>query len=361
MRKSTFFFLVMLISAAHLFSQGVTDEYGTLNSNRYLSGLGISASYVNIANQSVFNQNVDGSFEMWIYPTSYTGTSKTLISKGATSNVSFLWGLSSSTGLMYLRIGTVDFPNTGGYAPPLNQWSHVAVTWAGGPNFTIKFYLNGAQLGSNVAGNATWNTNTDAIRIGGSQAFSTYAFIGYIDEVRFWQAELPAAKIASNRFVGIGDFTNSNYGGELTTNSYYTGLISSWTFNATDLAYDNVGNFNGTYLGSAVSVAQSVSLPLPYNFVLKLNGGTSDYLKVPSHANFNQTGDGTFDLWFKPVSFSTEQILISKGASAATTSFILGVTTSTGKLYFGSGNSIAQNTSGAGLTLNQWNLSLIHI
>ncbi len=355
MKKFTFFFLVFLLTVTNLFSQGITDEYGALNSNRYLSGLGISASYVNVAHQPIFNQNTDGSLEMWIYPTSYTGNPKTLISKGATTNVSFLWGLNASTGLMYLRMGTVDFPNTAGTPPPLNQWSHVAVTWTGGPNFTVKFYLNGAQTGSNVVGGSAWNLNTDAIRIGGSQAYNTNAFIGYIDEVRYWSIELPSSKIASNRFVGIGDFLNSNVSGALTTNSYYTGLISSWTFNATDLAYDNVGNFTGTYLGSAVSVAQSGSLPLPYNFALKLNGGSGDYIRVPHHTNFNQSGDGTIELWFKPLSFSTEQVLFSKGSSAATTSFILGVSASTGKLYFGSGNSIAQNTTGVGLTLNQWN------
>lgn len=355
MKKITLFLYLILLQSSYIYTQVFTDEYGSSNSNRYLSGLGISASYVNITHQSVFNQNVDGSLEMWINPTSYTGNPKTMISKGSTSNVSFLWGLNSPTGQMFFTIGFVSYQNLGGTSPPLGIWSHVAVTWSGGPNFTVRFYLNGVQTGSSITANSVWNLNSDPLRIGGSQAFNTNAFIGNIDEVRFWSNELPASKIASNRFVGIGDFLNSNLGGVLTTNSYYTGLISSWTFNATDLAYDNVGNFTGTYLGSAASVAQSGSLPLPYNFALKFGGGSSDYLTVPTHTNFNQSADGTIDLWFKPVSFTTEQILFSKGATAATTSFILGVAASTGKLYFGSGNSIAQNTSGAGLTLNKWN------
>jgi subtilisin-like proprotein convertase family protein len=355
MKKFTFFFLAFLFYSTFLFSQTITDEYGLTNFNRYLSGLGISASYVNVANQPVFNQNVNGTLEMWIYPTSYTGTPKTLISKGASTNVSFLWGLSASTGLMYLRIGTVDFPNNAGTAPPLNQWSHVAVTWMGGPMFTIKFYLNGAQTGTNVSGSAVWNAGSDAIRIGGSQAYLNNAFIGNIDEVRFWSIEVPASKIAANRFCGIADYINCNSSGQITTNSYYTGLISSWTFNTTGMAYDYAGNFNGTYLGSATSVVQQTSAPIPYNFAIKLGGGSSDYLVVPSNTNFNQSSDGTIELWYKPISFSTEQVLISKGATAASTSFIFGVAASTGKLYFGSGNSIALNTSGAGLTLNQWN------
>ncbi len=186
MKKLTFLLFLFLVYSVSIISQEVFDEYGTQNVNRYLSGLGISASYVNIPSQTAFNQNSSGSIEMWIYPTSFTGNPKTLISKGATSNVSFLWGLSPSTGRMYFSIGNDTYYNSNGSSPSLNKWSHVAVTWSGGPNFTVKFYLNGIQTGSSVTGNAVWNVNTDPVRIGGSQAFNTNAFIGNIDEVRFW-------------------------------------------------------------------------------------------------------------------------------------------------------------------------------
>ncbi len=356
MKKHIFYFLSFLFLFFNIsFSQGITDEYGYLNSNRYLSGLGIAASYVNVTYSSSFDQNEDGSLEMWVYPTSYIGTDKTLISKGAATNVSFLWGLTSGTGLMYLRIGTTNITNTGGTAPPLNQWSHVAVTWSGGPNFNVKFYLNGAQTGSTVSSAAAWNINSDGIRIGGSQGFVGNAFIGNIDEVRYWSIPLPVSSIINNRFIGLGDASGSNSNGQLTTNSYYSGLLASWTFNRTDLVTDEIGGHNGSYIGSAASTAQPYNVPLPYNFALKLGGGSNDYVIVPSNSAFNQTSDGSIDLWYYPVSFSNEQILISKGASPSTLSFILGVAASSGKLYFGIGSNIAQNLTGIGLTLNQWN------
>lgn len=336
-------------------SMAQTDEYGYSNANRYLSGLGIAASYVNVPYNSSFEQNEDGTIEMWIYPASYTGNDKTLISKGATTSVSFLWGMTSGTGQMYFRIGTNNFVNVGASAPPLNQWSHVAVSWSGGPNFTIKFYLNGAQNGSTVTGTSAWNINTDPIRIGGSQGFLNNAFIGYIDEVRYWSTAIPITSITNNRFVGLGDVTNANSGNVLTTNSYYTGLISSWTFNRTDIVNDEIGFHSGTYVGSATSTAQTSSIPLPYNFALKLGGGSNDFVVVQNNTAFNQTTDGTIDLWFYPISFTNEQILIAKGATAPSLSFILGVAASTGKLYFGTGTNIAQNTTGTGLTLYQWN------
>jgi len=358
MKKITFFLIAAsftIFSISNIFSQNITDEYGSSNVNRYLSGLGLAASYVNVPFQSVFEQNDEGTLEMWIYPTSYTGSDKTLISKGITTNVSFLWGIKAGSGLMYFRIGTTDFINTGGNAPPLNQWSHVAVSWQGGTNTIVKFYLNGTQTGSDAVISSSWNLNSNALRIGGSQAYPGNAFLGDIDEVRFWSISMPAFKIAANRFIGIGDAPGANAGGRLTTNSYYSSLISSWTFNQTNVAYDYISGFNGTYVGSASSTAQTLNEPLPYNFALKFNGGSSDYVLIPNNAAFNQNVHGTIDLWYYPVSFSSEQILVSKGASASTISFILGVAASTGKLYFGTGTSIALNSSGAGLTLNQWN------
>ena len=358
MKKFTFFLIAasfLLFPLSKIFSQNITDEYGTSSENRYLSGLGIAASYAYLSYSPFYDQNINGSLEMWIMPISFTGNDKTLISKGATTNVSFLWGLSSGTGQMFFRIGTTIFSNTGGTSPALNTWSHVAVTWGGGPNFTVKFYLNGVLTGNAVSLSATWNNNSDEIRIGGSEAYPGNAFIGNIDEVRYWSVELPSSKIVNNRFIGIGDVPGSNSTGQLTTNSYYTGLIASWTFNRTDIVNDEIGGHNGNYTGSAVSIPQTSSVPLPYNFALKFGGTNNDYIIVPHNTAFNQTTDGTIDLWYYPISFNTEQILLSKGASTITTTMILGVTASTGKLYFGTGSSVALNTTGNGLTLNQWN------
>ena len=354
MKKITFFFLFFLI-ASGIFSQNNIDEYGTLNSNRYLSGLGMPNSYVYVSYDSTFEQNVEGTLEMWINPSSFSGTDKTLISKGAASNVSFLWGLRANTGKMYFRIGTTDFEDINGAAPILNAWNHVAVAWEGAPNYTVYFYVDGTEWGSPSNGTASWNLTTDEIRIGGSQAFPENAFTGFIDEVRYWASSLPLHNIASNRFTGIGDAPGANTNERLTNNSYYTSLISSWTFNQTDAAFDYIGGFNGTYTGQASTTEQITTLPMPYNLALKLGGGSTDYVIIPDNSIFNQSTDGTIDLWFYPISFSTDQILLSKGSSPATVSFILGVAENTGKLYFGCGSSFAQNNSGAGLELNQWN------
>lgn len=357
MNKFLFYLFIFLFSISINFSnaQNTTDEYGIQNSNSVLSGLGLAASYVNIPSQTAFNLESNGTIEMWIYPTAISGNNRCIISKGANSNLSFFFGISGTDGRLYFRIGNTDFNNTGGLAIPTNQWSHVAVTWSGMPNYTVTFYINGVQSFVPVNGTATFNINTDAVRIGGSQAFTSYTFQGSIDEVRIWSVAKTLNQIICNRFIGLGDRANSNSGNAITSSNFYDGLISSWTFNSSGTTvYDYINNYNGTYVGSAASTPTVLGVPMPYNFSVKFPGGLNDFITIPNNTNLNQTGDGTWELWFKPVSFATEQVLISKGETT-NMSFILGVTPTTGKLYFGTGGNITINNSGSSLTLNQWN------
>jgi len=350
------FLAVIFLSSIPAPAQITIDEYGTQNFNRVLSGLGLAVSYVSIPSNPVYSLQVNGTIEMWIYPTSLSTNPKTLISKGATSNVTFQWTISNTDARMVFRIGSTDYVNSTGFQIPTNTWTHVAVTWSGGSNFTVRFYVNGTLSGSPVSSSATMNINTNDIRIGGSQVFPNNYFQGNIDEVRVWGDELTVARILRNRFIGLGDRSGANSGSAITSGADYFSLISSWNFNASGAtAFDYIGGLNGTYLGSATSAATVYGIPIPYNFALKFNGGSNDYVLIPHNSLFNQTSDGSLELWFMPNSFSTEQILISKGSSPSTISFILGVMASTGRLYFGSGTNIAQNSTGSPLTLNQWN------
>ena len=92
---------------------------------------------------------------------------------------------------------------------------------------------------------------------------------------------------------------------------------------------------------------------MPYNFALKFGGGSNDYISIPSNVIFDQSTEGTFEFWFKPNSI-TEQVLISKGTSSPTLSYVLGLNAS-GKLFMGIGNYIAMNSDGVSLDANKWN------
>ena len=346
-----FFFLFNVIAVS--FSQPYSsDEYGILNANYALSGLGSSSNFVNIPHHADFDLVTQGTIEMWVNPASYT-TTAAVISKGSTANQSFLLGIDQNSYTMFLRIGSTVYANNNGSAVSLNQWSHIAVTWANGPNFTVTFFINGNQSGTPITANAVWNINTDPVRIGASQFYTSQFFNGKIDEVRIWSIARIAAQISDTRFIGLGDAAFANNNSALTSSSAFAGLISSWNFNFYITAYDDVSQHHGIFYGSATCQIQDAGAPIPYNFVLRLPGGTNDYLTIPTSNSFNQNSDGTFELWYKPLSFSNDAALLSKGNMVSSLSFVFGVTTG-GKLLFRTGsNPVASN--GVSLTLNKWN------
>lgn len=323
----------------------LTDEYGSLSYNAVLSNLGTSGSCANINHNSLFDQNTDGTFEMWVYPTS-SSINAILASKGSTINQSFLWGFQSSPRLMYFRIGTTVFNNTDGVAIPLSTWTHIAVTWSGGPDFTVTFYINGSQSGTPVTANAAFNLNSDPLRIGASQYFTTEFFAGQIDEARFWADVRTIQELRDNRFVGLGDGTGANASSALTSSASYDNLIASWTFNRTGTVNDDINGLNGSYYGNAVSSLNDLGVPVPYNLALRCFGGIGDKVVIAHNSTvFDQTGDGSLEMWFKPTTLSIDQILMSKGSTVSTISFLFGVN-NTGRLYFRlGGNPIASNGS----------------
>jgi len=331
------------------------DEYGSFSVNGYLGNLGAATRYVLVPYNGLFNQNFDGSLEMWVRPTDFSSTME-MIAKGATANVAFLWGFAASIpGKQYFRIGTTVYLNTDGVAVPLDLWSHVAVTWTGGPStFTVTFYLNGSQSGTPVTLAATWNLDADSVRIGAGQNWPTEYFRGDIDEVRLWNPERTLAQIRDNRFVGVGDGGAANAGGALTSSSSYTGLISSWTFNTAGTAFDDFGGLHGSYQSGANAFGGAAGQPIPYNFALYCAGGSSaDYVTVPDNNVFNQNVNGTFDAWIHPTSTGTTRWMIAKGNSGSNFSFGVALASSD-QLAMRIGASAVVNSDGSTIPINKW-------
>ena len=337
----------------HAQNNYTTDEFGIYGINGVLGGLGAATKYVSVPYNNIFDQNFDGSVEMWIYQTALGSGSSVLISKGSTSSVAFMFGLVITTNKLFFRIGSTIYSSSGA-AINLNTWTHVAAIWSGGPStFNVKFYINGAQDGTTQTAAATWNLGSEPVYIGGSQYFSTNYFTGYIDEVRFWETERTAVEIRDNRFVGLGDGGGANAGSALTSSAAYTGLVSSWTFNTGGTAYDDIGGYNGTYTGGAVSIATDPNLPIPYNLALYLPGGANDNVRIPSNSIFTgQTANGSIEMWLLTTSLSPEQIMIAKGATGSTVNFMLGINSS-GKLFFRTANNPI-TSDGPSIVINTW-------
>ncbi|MEI7484873.1 MAG: LamG-like jellyroll fold domain-containing protein [Ignavibacteriota bacterium] len=327
------------------------DEYGSYNYNATFSS-GSTAGYV--AAPSTFNENFDGAVECWVYPTATTSSAPFIIAKGDATAMSFglLW---INTGSIGFRIGNVYSACTVTGNVPLNQWTHVAASWTGGPSFVITFFVNGVAAGTTVANAGAWAINTDSLTIGSTRApFGGKDFIGNIDEVRIWTTPRTATDIATNRFIGLGDGAAANTGGALTSAASYTGLSSSYTFNSGVAAYDDISGLTGFYRNGASPVYSSVlSNPLPYNFALLCSFGTNDYVTVPGNAAFNAVTAGTIEAWVKPNAQSTTHMLFSRGTTGF--DFWFGIRQSIGnKMVVDIGAAQFVNTDGLAIPLSVW-------
>ena len=79
-----------------------TDEYGAFsNGNYYLTNLGSTGNFMQVADDGVFDQNLDATIDAWIYPTN-SGVHM-IMTKGATAatvTFAFFIGNTGKLGLM---------------------------------------------------------------------------------------------------------------------------------------------------------------------------------------------------------------------------------------------------------------------
>ena len=151
--------------------------------------------YVQVGAQASLVMTSAASFSAWIYPTG-AGSEPTyggvIINKEGEyeivrfPNGTIQWAFANSNpGWNFINIG---------YVAPLNQWTHLAVTYDNG---TIKTYANGnlvhSYQGAGAIGDAI--TGQNDFRIGGRQAASQH-FQGRIDEVRVYNRALSAGEVS---------------------------------------------------------------------------------------------------------------------------------------------------------------------
>ena len=152
--------------------------------------------YVEVDHNTNLNPS-DITIEAWIYPTSWTHTDKAvalatkrtahgngyfLFYYRTTNTITFDWG--GSTG--------ANRWNTG-YNPPLNTWTHLAVT----RSLTGRaLYVNGSLNSSTIlAGDPVLVSTTSPLRVGYDSMAAQYPFQGTIDEVRIWNEALTASQL----------------------------------------------------------------------------------------------------------------------------------------------------------------------
>jgi hypothetical protein len=150
-----------------------TPSFTSGYSGNFVSG---SLQYAN--NASVNTTGYAFTIEFWLYPTSYTAR-QTLFAKrvASTTTTSYQGYLTVTSGYIGFYNGAADYGST--YAPPLNQWSHIAYTHDGNNNITI--YVRGSRVyGVNVSLGAD---NAGPLQIGGPIGYTEWV-VGNISNFR---------------------------------------------------------------------------------------------------------------------------------------------------------------------------------
>jgi len=121
----------------------------------------------------------------------------------------------NAAGQVYWWWGGAPRDLTTSVVVPLNQWSHIAVTYQSGVQ---RIYINGVLRASGTQ-TGTLTTNTNPLQIGQDQGLADRFWNGLIDEVRIYNVALSAAQVDTIRtathpcsIAHHFDITHDNFG-----------------------------------------------------------------------------------------------------------------------------------------------------
>lgn len=125
----------------------------------------------------------------WVRPTSYPTERSTIIE--SINPYAYYVSLNTDGSLQSYRFGTnpAGYHTTAAGTVPLNQWTHVAITW---DSLSVNLYINGV-LQRTAATTGTGVTGSQIIV--GAESVSRQ-FIGSIDDVRIYNRTLPQTDVA---------------------------------------------------------------------------------------------------------------------------------------------------------------------
>ena len=236
-----------------------------------------SGDYLDVPNNTGFDQNTAFTVEMWVYPTGADITDLYFYSQNTTNY--FCLALNSSGQIAIDKSG-VAFVVTSSAAITVGAWTHIAMVSNGS---TISLYVNGVSQGSAAVGTTAVSTST--VRIGAWQGTGGLAFPGYISNLR----------VVKGTAVYTSNFTPP------TTNLTAISGTSLLTLQNAAFTDNSTNNFVITQFGNTTVTGNS-----PFNTVGYWSNyfdGTGDNLSI---SNFSSsalsfgTGDFTIEFWVNP-------------------------------------------------------------
>jgi MSHA biogenesis protein MshQ len=148
--------------------------------------------YLQVADHPALEPTSRLSAAAWIYPRAAPATAtglKAVLSKDA----NYEFHLNGNRQINWWWGGNGRELTTSGVQVPLNQWTHVAITYESGAQ---RIYINGVQRAASALTGAL-STNNQPLQIGQDQDIAERFWNGYIDEVALFNRALSAAEVSA--------------------------------------------------------------------------------------------------------------------------------------------------------------------
>ncbi|RLD26423.1 MAG: hypothetical protein DRI75_11750, partial [Bacteroidetes bacterium] len=232
-----------------------------------------------------FNDNYDfsGAFsmELWIKPSSLTGT-QSIISKRDANSLTSGYDLklvNSTLSFNWNSSGSLSSP----YSLGSNKWYHIAVTF---DNTTYRLYIDGVEV--NSTGGVIPTANSLDCIIGAMDQSITSPFNpvnyfnGWLDELRIWNVGLTATQIRQMMNQEI-EATETTVRGsivplDISGLNWNTDLAAYYQMNqSTDIINGNIIEIKGNAINGKlrnITTFQAETAPMPYT--TKANGAWND-------------------------------------------------------------------------------------
>ncbi len=165
------------------------------NAGKYGKALSFDGSgdYVEVAD-NVLLEPTNVTISLWVNPTVWAGSYRTLIAKRSASGDGYLIIYLTTTNTINWDWGGSTNRWDTGYLPPLGQWTKLTFTRDASGR---KLYVNDVLYASGPAGNSTLVPSTAPLRVGTDSAAAQYSYSGLIDDVRIYSRAQNATEVAS--------------------------------------------------------------------------------------------------------------------------------------------------------------------
>ncbi|WP_321392693.1 DUF6701 domain-containing protein [uncultured Desulfuromusa sp.] len=180
----------------------ISDQHSTVIGDFCNAANFDGSSVVEVADSSLFDYTTQLSASTWIYPTAYPSELSSILS----NDVNYEFHLNSSGNLYWWwQASTL----TSAATIPLNQWTHVAITFDSSSGVRRqRIYVNGVPDSNTNNWQGTLSTNNCKVHIGGDVAtgscdvLSARNFQGMIDEVKLYGFEMTQAQVQADMNLG---------------------------------------------------------------------------------------------------------------------------------------------------------------